>query len=243
MNTISITTTQNIDLEYDLAGVGERMVAWLADLGIFIAYFILLTSLIGISQAGSFIEKNPWIALLLIFPFVFYNLACDIWLDGQTIGKKAMKLKVISLNGEQATMGQYLIRWLFRMLDIYFFYGLPALIAVAASVKKQRIGDMVAGTAVIKTVQQSSIHQTIYTPTPDLNYTISFPEVNILSDKDMQLVRDVIINVNKTGNSMLAYRAAEKIKTFLQVQTNLEPLYFLHVLLADYNHITSGEKH
>ncbi|MEO5636136.1 MAG: hypothetical protein ABIR15_03395, partial [Chitinophagaceae bacterium] len=78
-------------------------------------------------------------------------------------------------------------------------------------------------------------------PTPDLNYTISFPEVSALSDKDMQLIKEVIINVNQTGNSMLAYQAAEKIKTTLRVQTNLEPLYFLQVLLADYNHITSRQ--
>ena len=241
MNTIRITTTQNIDLEYDLASVGERIVAWLVDLGIFIAYFILLAAIIGFGGLDTFIEKNPWIAALLLVPFVFYNLACDIALNGQTIGKKVMKLKVISLNGEQASFGQYLIRWLFRMVDIFLFDALPAFIAVAASPKNQRLGDMVAGTAVIKTVPRSSMNQTIYAPTPDLNYTISFPEVSTLSDKDMQLIKEVIINVNRTGNSTLAYQAAEKIKTTLHVQTNLEPLYFLQVLLADYNHITSKE--
>lgn len=239
MNTIRITTTQNIDLEFDLASVGERIVAWLIDLAIFIAYFILLDTIIGTSRMGSFIEKNPWIATLFVFPFVFYNLACDIVLNGQTVGKKVMKLKVISLSGEQATIGQYMIRWLFRMLDIYLFDALVAFIAVAASEKHQRIGDMVAGTVVIKTVPRASFNQTIYAPTPDLNYTISFPQVSTLSDRDMQLIKDVIINVNKTGNSVLAYQAAEKIKNILQVQTNLEPLYFLQVLLADYNHITS----
>jgi len=241
MNTIKITTTQNIDLEFDLASVGERIVAWLVDLGIFIAYFILVSTIIGFSQMGSFVEKNPWISMLFIFPFVFYNLVCDIWLNGQTMGKKVMKLRVISLNGEQATIGQYMIRWLFRMVDIFLFNALPAFIAVAASEKKQRIGDMVAGTVVIKTVPRSTIQQTIYVPTPDLNYTISFPEVSTLSDRDMQLVKEVIMNVNKTGNTMLAYQAAEKIKTSLQVQTSLEPLYFLQVLLADYNHITARQ--
>jgi uncharacterized RDD family membrane protein YckC len=239
MNTIKITTTQNIDLEYDLASVGERMMAWLIDLVIFVAYFILVNIITNLNYMSLF-EKNPWIPILLTSPFVFYNLACDIWLNGQTIGKKAMKLKVISLNGEQATIGQYMIRWLFRMVDVYI-YGLPAIISIAVSEKNQRLGDMVAGTTVIKTVPRSSINETIYTPTPDLNYTISFPEVSVLSDKDMQLVKEVIISVNKTGNSMLAYQAAEKIKNILLVQTNLEPLYFLQVLLADYNHITSGD--
>ena len=241
MNTIKITTTQNIDLEYDLASLGERIVAWLIDAGIFVAYFIVIMAIIGFSQTGSFIERNPWISLFFIFPFVFYNLGCDIWLNGQTLGKKAMKIKVISLNGDQATMGQYIIRWLFRLVDIYLFNSLVAFVAVAVSEKKQRIGDMVAGTTVIRTSPPSTIHETIYVHTPDLNYTISFPEVTMLTDKDMQLVKEVIINVNKTGNSVLAYQAAEKIKSILQVQTNLEPLYFLQVLIADYNHLTSRE--
>lgn len=241
MNTIKITTTQNIDLEYDLAGVGERFVAWLIDAGIFIAYFIVITAIIGFGDMGAFIDKNPWISILFIFPFVFYNLACDIALNGQTLGKKVMKIKVISLNGDQATMGQYMIRWLFRLVDIYLFEALVAFITVAVSPKKQRVGDMVAGTAVIKTSPPSTLHQTIYVPTPDLNYTVSFPEVTILTDKDMQLVKEVILNVNKTGNSMLAYQAAEKIKGILQVQTSLDPLYFLQVLIADYNHLTSRD--
>jgi uncharacterized RDD family membrane protein YckC len=241
MSTIKITTTQNIDLEFDLASVGERIVAWLIDAAIFVAYFILLLTIIGMSNMGVFIDKNPWLFFLFMIPFAFYNLACDIGLNGQTIGKRVMKLKVISLNGDQATVGQYLIRWLFRMLDIFLFSALPAFIAVAISEKKQRIGDIVAGTTVIKTVPRDTIHQTIYVPTPDLNYTVSFPAVSNLTDKDMQLVKEIIISVNRTGNSVLAYQAAEKIKNTLDIQTNIDPLYFLQLLLADYNHITSKQ--
>jgi uncharacterized RDD family membrane protein YckC len=240
MNTITITTSQNIDLEYDLASVGERLVAWLVDLAIFVAYFILIAIAIStVSNLGSFFDDNPWIAVSLSVPFIFYNLVCEVWLNGQTIGKRVMKIKVISLNGEQATIGQYLIRWLFRVVDIYLMDGLPAFICVIVSEKKQRIGDIVAGTTVIKTVPRSTLQHTIYVRTPEINYTVSFPEVAHLSDKDMQLVKEVIMNVNRTGNSVLAYHAAEKIKHTLKIVTNLEPLYFLQVLLADYNHVTS----
>ncbi len=240
MNSIKITTSQNIDLEYDLASVGERILAWLLDVALFAAYFIVVSLIINtITNFNNFFNDNPWIAVFLGVPFIFYNLVCDIWLNGQTVGKKVLKIKVISLNGEQASIGQYMIRWLFRIVDIYLLDALPAFICVIVSEKKQRIGDIVAGTAVIKTVPRSSLQQTIYVPTPEVNYTISFPEVANLSDRDMQLIKEVIINVNKTGNSVLAYQAAEKIKNTLHITTNLEPLYFLQVLLADYNHITS----
>ncbi|HTL06648.1 MAG TPA: RDD family protein [Chitinophagaceae bacterium] len=239
MNTIRITTSQNIDLEYDLASVGERIVAWVIDAVLFGAYFIVIFMMIGFEGIGRYFEKSPWMLILLLFPFVFYNLACDILLNGQTIGKKLMKIKVASLNGEQASVGQYLIRWLFRLADIYLFNALVAFITVAVTEKKQRVGDLVAGTVVIKTSARSTINETIYVPTPDVNYQVSFPEVTRLTDKDMQLVREVINSVHLTGNSVLAYQAAERIKKLLAVETNLEPLYFLQVLLADYNHLTA----
>jgi hypothetical protein len=57
----------------------------------------------------------------------------------------------------------------------------------------------------------------------------------------MQLIKEVILNVNRTGNSLLAYQAAEKVKQAINVETNLEPTQFLRVLLSDYNHLSSME--
>jgi uncharacterized RDD family membrane protein YckC len=240
MNTIRINTTQNIELEYELANVGERIVAWLVDAVIFIAYFIAVFSVLSsISTIENFIRNNPWLTIFLMVPFVFYNLFCDVILNGQTIGKKVMKIKVVSLNGNQPTIGQYLIRWLFRMIDIYLFDALPAFICVIVSDRKQRIGDMVAGTTLIKTSPRTVFQETIYVPTPEINYTVSFPEVVNLSDADIQLLREVLVHIQKTGNLYLAFPTAEKIKKLLNIQTNLESSHFLNVVIADYNYLTS----
>ena len=150
-----------------------------------------------------------------------------------------MNIKVISLNGEQATFGQYIVRWLFRLVDIYMFYGLPAFISILVTEKKQRIGDLVAGTTLIRTKPRASFQQTIFVPTEEVNYQVTFPEVVNLNDKDMQLVKEVMITVRKTGNTMLAYHAAERIRHILKVESYLEPLPFLQVVLADYNYLTS----
>lgn len=152
-----------------------------------------------------------------------------------------MNIKVVSLDGGQPTLGQYIIRWLFRFIDFAITSNLCALICVAVSERKQRVGDMVAGTTLIKTIPRTAFQQTIYVPTQQVDYTVSFPEVANLGDKDMQLIKEVIININRTGNSMLAFQAAEKIKETLQIQTSLEPIQFLQILLTDYNHITSRE--
>lgn len=76
-------------------------------------------------------------------------------------------------------------------------------------------------------------------PTQEIDYTISFPEVANLADKDMQLIKEVIIAVSRTGNTQLAFQAAEKIKQTLHIETSMQPIHFLQLLLADYNYVTS----
>jgi hypothetical protein len=110
---------------------------------------------------------------------------------------------------------------------------------VAVSEKKQRLGDMVAGTAIVKTNYRTTLQQTLYTPVEETGYHVSYPEVANLADMDVQLIKEVILNVNKTGNINLAFQAAEKIKNILRINSELEPLRFLQLLLADYNYLTS----
>jgi uncharacterized RDD family membrane protein YckC len=238
MNSIKIITSQNIELEYELASLGERIIAWIVDTVILAAYIVIV--LIVFLSSGV-IETNTWLILLFFIPPFFYHLVTEIMMNGQSIGKRVMNIKVISLDGGQATLGQYIIRWLFRFIDFTLTNCLCALISVAVSQKKQRVGDMVAGTTLIKTVPKMAFQQTLYVPTEPLNYSVTFPEVANLSDSDMQLIKEVMITVNKSGNSMLAYQAAQKIKDTLNVQSNLEPISFLQELLADYNYLTSRE--
>jgi uncharacterized RDD family membrane protein YckC len=240
MSTIKITTTQNIELEYELASLGDRIVGRILD-GLIIgayAFIVIMIFVYGTNRGGSS-EFIGVLAFLAAMPVVFYDLVSEILMNGQSVGKRVMKIKVISLDGGQATIGQYMLRWLFRIVDFSLTSSLCALICVAASERRQRLGDMIAGTTLIKTTPRTSFQQTIYVPTAPVAYTVTFPEVANLSDKDMQLIKEVLISVNKTGNGMLAYQAAEKLKQTLGVTSNLEPLYFLQVLLADYNHITS----
>jgi uncharacterized RDD family membrane protein YckC len=237
MNTILITTSQNIDVEYDLASLGERIAGYIIDLLIVIAYVIIVMLIAGSTHLLR--EETIWVYILLFLPVMFYDLASEVLLNGQSVGKKVMKIKVISIEGGQPSLGQYIIRWLFRLIDFTFTNCLCALISIAVSERKQRVGDMVAGTTLIKTTARTGFQQTLYTPTPDINYTVSFPGVINLSDKDMQLIKEVTLQINRTGNNYLAYHAAEKIKQLLDVQTNLEPAHFLQVVIADYNYLTS----
>jgi len=240
MNTISVTTSQNIELEYDLGSLGDRILGYIIDWLVIIAYFIIVFAVIGFSNLGSFIENYVWIFIVLMLPIFFYDLGCEVLLNGQSTGKKVMGIKVISLNGEQPALSQYLMRWLFRLVDFSLTNTLLALIKVAATERKTRLGDLVAGTVLVKTKPRTQLSDTIYTPIPSVEYKVTYPEVINLKDRDIQLVKEVVLSVYKSRNLVLAHDAKDKIEQVLNIKSqHLEPMDFLRTLLADYNHLTN----
>lgn len=239
MNTIKITTTQNIELEYDLASLGERIVGYLIDSLVMIAYVVVLVFISMSLVSNRFIYHYTWVPFLFYVPIYFYALAFEVFMNGQTIGKRVMKIKVISIDGAKPTLGQYLIRWIFRLVDISLSFFLCGIICIAVSERKQRVGDMVAGTAVIKTEPRITFQQTLYIPTQPVDYVVTYPQITTLGDEDIQLIKEVIIISRNSGNHSIAEKAAEKISETLKITNNMEAIAFLNVLLSDYNYLTS----
>jgi len=239
MNTIHITTSQNIDVEYELGSVGDRIVASVIDYLVIIAYVILVVSIIGFSNFGSFLSSNAWVGVFLLFPIVFYDLLSEMLLNGQSAGKKVMGIKVISISGQQPSFSQYLNRWVFRLLDFTLTSSMLALIMVAITERNQRLGDVVAGTVLVKTKARTHFTQTLFQQLP-ANYQISYPEAINLKDRDFQLIKEVVLTVKKTGNYNLALQAQQKIEQTLNIMSRqAEPIVFLQVILSDYYYMTA----
>lgn len=241
MNTIRVTTSQNIDLEYELGSLGDRVLGRILDGLVIVAYCLVFAAIVGFGNLGDFLSNNVWLIIIVIMlPIVFYDLICEMLLNGQSFGKKIMNIKVISLNGEQPTFSQYLMRWLFRLVDFTLSSSLVALITVAVSEKKQRLGDIIAGTAVVKTKTRTTIEDTLYVQTAPVEYVVTYPEVINLNDRDIQLVKEVLLNVMRSGNPSLALQAQQKIEMVLNIQSrHTDASTFLRVVLADYNHLAS----
>ncbi len=238
MNTITVLTSQNIELEYELGSIGDRLLGYLIDAGIIIAYIIILVTILNFLSFG---RANMWFLLLMFLPVMLYSLISEIVLSGQSIGKKVMGIKVISLDGNQPSFGQYLMRWLFRLIDFLLMSGLVALIAIAISRKKQRLGDLVAGTVVVKLKNRTSLSETIFTPSSDPNYIVDYPEIVHLSDRDVQLIKEVLNNYKTSGNLSLAQHAQRKIEAVLNITSKEnDTIVFLQKIISDYNRITSA---
>ncbi|MFC0515877.1 RDD family protein [Mucilaginibacter angelicae] len=241
MDTIRITTTQNIDIDYEVAGVGERIVAHLIDIGLFIV--ILLAAIFIIPAVGN-LSNFFAIALVVLYAalFVFYDLVCEIAMNGQSVGKKIMKIKVISLNGSRPSVGQYLLRWLFRIIDFTLTSGICGTICVIVSDNNQRVGDMVAGTTLIRTVPRTKMNNIVFIPEADA-YQPIFRETAQLTDQDIELVSEVINTYIKTRNPVIVYNMAEKIKSHIGVTplAGMNDMLFLQTIVKDYSHIVAAQ--
>ncbi len=238
MQTIRITTSQNIDIDYEIAGVGERILAYLIDAAIFVLVFIALAISTAFFSAG---DRRLIVTIVMIWGaiYVFYDLICEIFMNGQSVGKRIMKIKVISLDGGQPTIGQYMLRWLFRIVDFSLTSGLCAVISTSVSKNSQRVGDMVAGTTLIKTASRTQIEAIAFTP-PDENYKVVFTQVTQLTDKDIVLIHEVLANYIKSGNYEMLAIAAAKLKELLHIMTDMDDVMFLNTLVRDYNHTVAS---
>lgn len=236
MQTVTVRTTQNVLIEYPVASLGDRILAYFVDILILIAYY--LVAALVLFSANTF-SISGYIGILLI-PAFLYHLVFEIFMNGQSPGKRQMKIKVVRLDGTPPTIGNYIIRWLFRLIEIDFLSGAVAVVAIAVSGKGQRVGDMAAGTTVIKEVQKREVLSKDVFTVPEENYTPVFQQVVNLSDQEIELIQQALDVNRTTGNSQPVLAVAEKIRNTLGIQTDLPPMKFLYTIVKDYGHLTSG---
>jgi uncharacterized RDD family membrane protein YckC len=236
MEFITVRTTQNIDIEYEIGGLGERILAYFIDLGVFVALAIV---------GGIFITKifpggAQIFFIVLGILLLFYDLLCEVFLNGQSAGKIVMKIRVISLDGNRPKFSQYLLRWLFRIVDFSVTSWLGGSVSIIVTDKSQRIGDLVAGTSVIRTKPRTQMNNITFVPTED-TYEPVFLQVSQLRDEDIALVYEVIESYFKTGSNLAVYKMADRIRELLAI--NLPPdmnsMQFLQTVIKDYSHITA----
>ncbi|MBX2899512.1 MAG: RDD family protein [Cyclobacteriaceae bacterium] len=235
MQTIQVRTTQNVYIHYPLASVGDRILAHLLD------RIIVVSILIGIGLLLWQLSVNSmWVWILfLVIPNLLYTVLFEIFMNGQTPAKRVLRIRVIRLSGTPATVGDFVLRWVFALIDFGVLGGAIALILISAGGKGQRLGDMVAGTTVIKEVEQKEITaQEVFVLTEDA-YQPVFSQAIQLSSRDVEIIQQALEVNRNTGNSKPMLLVAEKIKTQLGIQTDMPPISLLYTLIKDFNNLTS----
>jgi len=243
MQSIEIQTAQNVNIEYPVASIGDRVVAAIIDQLIMIGYLIAIIFLyiwILDLTGGSALYFPVAYFVILFLPVFFYHLLCETFLNGQSFGKKLMKMKVVKLDGVQAGIGSYFLRWILAPIDIYFTYGSVGLVTILINGKGQRLGDLAANTTVVKLKAEAKLDDTILRTTP-VNYEVKFPQVSSLSDNDIAIVKAVLDMNYKNPDIYLYEQMLQKTKAAVEkkigITSTLRPITFLDTVLKDYNYL------
>ncbi len=231
---LKIQTAQNITLEYAPASIGDRILAFLIDMLVIIAYFIVALSIV----LGLLDIESYWVFVALYIPLFFYHLSSEVFMDGQSIGKRQMKIKVVKTNGTPATLGAYIIRWVLRPVD-NFFYGGVAMMMIAIGGKGQRLGDVAANTTVVKLNKKVEVKTHELIKKIEDGYEPVFPEVVNLSDRDIEIIRKALEINRETANINPALKVEIKVKKTLNITSTLPPVKFLYTIIKDHNYMTT----
>lgn len=269
MALIKVPTSFNIEVEFEIPEFYRRLFSLLIDVLMEIIYLFVasrimrsITESYDLTNEDSLYDLSA-IGMLLILPVLIYHVVLEITMNGQSIGKKIMGIRVVNENGGRPSVSQFLIRWLLRVSDLWIlailfmlstggmgggveagFLLLAALaflitdiVLVVSSKKGQRIGDILAKTILIRINSKASIEETIFREVED-TYTPSFPQIMKLSDRDINAIKSILEISRKKNDYSMAMAAADKIKNHLQISSELDPYTFLDVLLKDYNYLS-----
>jgi uncharacterized RDD family membrane protein YckC len=249
MNQIAINTSQNVNVNFTLAGVGERILAFFIDLLIKGSYVLIIFWGLGsiLDFSGFTQGMDDWSVGALIFiitlPINVYTLALESMMEGQTFGKKLMKIKVVKIDGYQANFGDYLMRWIFRLIDIYTNSGIIAVVSMIISKNHQRLGDIATGTAVISLKNNVNISHTILEQLKE-DYIPTFPQVILLSDNDVRIIKENFQKALKTDDKQIINKLTQRIVEILKLEPDsiqLTQRQFINIVIKDYNFYTGKD--
>lgn len=235
MERLYIDTCQNVDIEHNIASIGERLLAHLIDYSVFFGYFL---TFIVIGNAIDMLDSFGYYVVLLI-PIFVYDLIFEYFYNGQSLGKKIVRIKVVRLDGTPPAFSNYIIRWIFRVVDNIIFFGAISSFTIVFNGKGQRLGDIAAGTTVIRIGHRITLREAVYVVLPP-NYQPVYIQVKHLNEKDIFTIQEVFSYYRKNNfskkNSYFAIRTKNALEKKLNIKSDKPPLYFFQTLLLDYNY-------
>lgn len=235
MNKLLINTPQNVNFEYKLAPVGTRILAFAIDYGIMMLYAFMVYVFFSTFDFLEGLDNwSLWGIYSLVFlPLFFYPLACETTLNGQTLGKKIMKLKVVKIDGTRATFYQYFIRWVSNAVDIFLSMGGVGLTSIILSQKGQRLGDIAADTTVISLKETLNLKETVFEELT-VEHKIVYPEVYKISDQEINEIKDIYNTGYRRKNYEIIIALAEKVETMIEKKSTDKPEAFVAQVIQDH---------
>lgn len=185
-------------------------------------------------------ESARWFIFFLITaPGIwFYTLTSETLMNGETIGKKLLRIKVIRLDGKPLTFVDHFTRWSSRLIDIWASATSLGMIMMISSERRQRLGGIISGTVVVR---KNPRHQfslaKIKKLTDFSDGDIKYPEVQQLTEMQMLNLKRLLDREKQYKSDVyrkLLLQTTEKIKKDLQIESKERPSLFAKQILKDY---------
>ena len=267
MKRLQIKTAQNVNINFTLANVGQRLLAFGVDNILKFAYLYFAIHFLNFGLFDGIGKLDGWsikaLDIIIFLPITFYSLYTEILLNGQTVGKKLMHLKVINVEGFKPSVTDFVMRWFLRIIDfnlfillyvyiaslglpnqevwfflLFFFGKMIGFILILFTKENQRFGDIIANTVVIYLKDEVKFSETILEELSN-TYIPTYPAVIKLSDNDARIIK----NTFKSARKFNDYKTLIKLRSKIQEVTEIKSIHksdseFIAVVLKDYNFYT-----
>ena len=231
---LEVETPDHVVLRYDLAGAGNRGFAAVVDFvvaSLIVFAALMLLSLVS-SETGNELYTVGGVEVIVTFTLIWAYFILLEWLwNGQTIGKRLYKLRVINEDGSPAGFTAVLIRNLVRLVDFLpAFYGI-GLMVIVLSPKSQRLGDLAAGTYVVRAPRPNVDWFSLRTVTP-LGAGAK-AETRRMPGEAQRLVREFVAreaNLAPAERARIAALIAAKLRPYTIEDQELNDIDLIHAI-------------
>lgn len=196
-----VVTPQGVILDLEAAGVGYRGLARVVDIAVLFGIGALvfgLISLVGSASATTGLVLQLIAGFLLIFG---YPIVGETFFRGRTIGKWATGLRVLTLEAGPIGFREAFIRSIFQIIDVLASFGAVALLTSIASRRSQRLGDLAAGTFVVRDPGSvAHIPAVPFTPPMGTEAIVAQMDVSRLKPDQERVIRSFLLRVHNLSH-------------------------------------------
>lgn len=234
----SIVTGQFVRIEQTPASIGERILAFVIDIVLLAVYVFVSVLFIDKTGLSAFSSHELLFLLFIIFiylPVVLYFFLCEVFNQGQSLGKRLMHIRVVKKDGSTPSIGSYLLRWLLLLVDLPLTGGAGVLVVLFTR-NNQRIGDLAAGTLVIKEKNYRKIHVSLdeFDYLTD-DYRPTYPQAADLSLEQVDVITRTL-RPAYNGRTRCIQLLSEKIRRLFSIVPKENDEKFLQTVLRDYRY-------
>lgn len=238
-----IVTPEAVVLEFETAGVPSRGIGFLLDLLIQgVALLVVLIGLgITVGNASGGETLFIVVAMLVSFVVIFgYPAAMETLWNGRTIGHAVMGLRVVTREGAPVRFRHAAIRSIFRIVEGIMLFGAPAVLSMTFTPRDQRVGDLVAGTIVLRERSAARVPVPVsFPPPPGHEAYVASLDVSGVTADQYALIRSFLLRLNELvprARAELAVRLANPLAVRMHHQPppDVSPEFFLACTAAAY---------